>query len=472
MVGCVAALSILFGACEFEHPLSVEPVAGSEELDEGAEDDVEDTPAGWSVFVYMNADNDLEGAAIDDLNELEHGLAQVSAAPEVYVLLDRAVGHHSLLGNWTDTRLYRVVADPQTGNRELVSERLDLAELGLSADSEIELNMGDPAVLEAFLGFAAENPASHRLLILWGHTTGFRAGASWTLAPGARVASERALGIDEGSGGTSLSIASIGRVLSRYPVDVLLFDAGFMAGIEYAFELADGASVMVASQSQVPTEGWDYSGLVGAVAGAMPRAVGRTTASTGRAIAYGPEGLGRALVAAFAEDHAGRDGATVSALSLAAVGMVAERLNQVSDRLQEEVSTDEARNALREALFYNVEDFFSVPGDLNIDLGDLAAVVAGELPSISPLSNSLSQSVSQAVVAVWAAAGANERATGLSVHLIPLGPDGSASSTHDRLYFRNGLADEPLRFVQSSSWVPEWPSGPGLLYRLWYEVLP
>jgi hypothetical protein len=206
----------------------------------------------------------------------------------------------------------------------------------------------------------------------------------------------------------------------------------------------------------VPTEGWDYASLVGAVAGAQSA----------------PEELGRALVAAFSEDHADLSGATVSALRLAGVASVSDRLNQLADQLWEEISTDEARSSLREALFYDVEDFFSVPGDLNIDLGDLASIVARELPELGPLSDELSQALSDAIIESWAAPGSNESATGLSVHLIPLGPDGSASSTHDQLYFRNGPADDPLRFVESSSWVPEWPSGPGLLYRLWYEVLP
>jgi hypothetical protein len=86
-----------------------------------------DEPGAWTVMVYMDGDNNLEGAALEDL--LEMGDATNT---EFVVLLDRSPGYASGdllgLGDFTDSVLLHV-AD---GQAEML-------------DTPGEVDMGDPS---------------------------------------------------------------------------------------------------------------------------------------------------------------------------------------------------------------------------------------------------------------------------------------------------------------------------------------
>ena len=76
--------------------------------------------AKWTVLVYMDGDNGgtypLEGAGIDDINEME----QVNLPSDVNVLVqfDRIAGHDSSNGDWTTTRRYRIIHDNDPNHPE------------------------------------------------------------------------------------------------------------------------------------------------------------------------------------------------------------------------------------------------------------------------------------------------------------------------------------------------------------------
>ena len=57
----------------------------------------------WTVLVYVAGDNNLEGAAIDDVNEME--AVRLPSDLQVGVLVDRSPGYDTSNGNWTDTRV-------------------------------------------------------------------------------------------------------------------------------------------------------------------------------------------------------------------------------------------------------------------------------------------------------------------------------------------------------------------------------
>jgi len=139
----------------------------------------------WTFIVYMAADNDLESAAIADLNELE-AIRNLDRAPiTILVLLDRNPGYDMTNGNWSDTRLFEVKSDPAGLNSTIISTRLDCPQLGLCKDTETELNTADPLVLSRLIDFAKlAYPAAHYALFVWGHGTGWRGGAGAETKPG------------------------------------------------------------------------------------------------------------------------------------------------------------------------------------------------------------------------------------------------------------------------------------------------
>ncbi len=197
--------------------------------------------ASWTILVYLDADNNLEGAGLADLAEMQ---AAGTPPPGVNVLvqIDRAPRYSPLDGNWTDTRRYRV-----TGG----------AELELLADDSTELieilgeaNMGDPATLSDFVRWGtAAYPARHTALILWNH------GAGW---PG--------LAWDESSPGEdNLTLADLAAALNQSGVrlDLIGVDACLMGQMDLFEALAPYADLAVASEEIEPAAGWDYRAWLG-----------------------------------------------------------------------------------------------------------------------------------------------------------------------------------------------------------------
>jgi hypothetical protein len=434
-------VALAFSSCA---PGIMLPASATSQLDAGDSE--------WVVVVYMSADNELEPRAIEDLNEMEAaGLAGTGVT--VLALLDRAPGHDASNGDWTGTRVYQITDDPVASDAAIRSVPLTLPVLGIDpSGADVELDTADPATLASLLDFAGERYApEHLALIVWGHGSGFRADAIHRSSPPGGF---RATSFDDSSGGDGLYTAELAHALARHPLDVIGFDTCFGASLELAYELRDLARFMVASQDAVPADGWEYDDLL------------RRFAESDRR----PESFAASIVQSYADLNAGLAGATISTTDLAETGGLVAALNVFSDELHAGLVDSAVRDAVRATIFYDVEDFYATPGDLAVDVADLARVVSASHGLAGQAAEDLRDAVARAVVASWSGSG-NPRATGLSVHLIPLEEDGSAASAHDPAYVRGADVPHPLSFVSASSWPPALATGTGLLYRLFYEVL-
>lgn len=209
----------------------------------------------WTVMVYLDGDNNLEAAALADLNEMEAATADPDT--RVIVLFDRSRGNSSAQGNWAETRLYEIRHD--TDPSVIASDRLtDPTWLEIYGDEGDELNMGREETLRNFVAFCkATYPSDHTALVLWDH------GSGWAPPlPGTSPPETKAIAIDDTSEGDALSVKAVAGALAGQAVDVLGFDACLMAQVEVAWELRDSARYMVASQGVEPASGWDYTGLL------------------------------------------------------------------------------------------------------------------------------------------------------------------------------------------------------------------
>jgi hypothetical protein len=392
----------------------------------------------WTIAVYMSGDNELESQALEDLNEME-AAAPAGDRMTVVALVDRAEGHATANRNWSETRLYEVVHDPLGEAAQLVSTRLGSAHLGLTPDADVELNTGAARTLSGFVSFVTEAyPARHTALVLWGSGSGYRA-----------------ISVDDGAGADPLLTSELSQALESHMLDVIALDLAFGAQIEIAYELRGHASQLIASQQTVSLDGWEYNRLLDTLA----------------ADSEGPDAFRRAAISAFAAERASTSGATISAIDLAQVETAAQALDELSNALYDYATTNERRNGLRSLLFSDIEDFYRTPGDLNLDLGDLARQVTRAYPHASEVAQPLAEAVDAAVLESWSAPGANERASGLSVHFIPIDDSGYAFPPHDAAYFAGRIGPAPPAFVSVSDWVPNDTDRTGLLYRLWYESL-
>lgn len=272
--------------------------------------------ADWTLMVYIAADNNLEDAALVDLDEIEAGMPKEGV--EIIVLIDRAKEYSKGLGDWTDARVLRMRPDQQSG--VLASE--ELLRLG-------EINTGDPLHVQRLIEYSTSNfPAKRYGLVMWDH------GGGW-----------QGMADDEDAGPNdahdSLTLPELRGALSRAipagnKLDLIGFDMCLMAQVEIAYEVADFARYMVASQATEPGYGWPYDVLLPEFGNA----------------AAGPKRLAQNIVRRYAEftDKADERIATQSAIDLSRIGEVKTALDAFANRVGP--TTGQTWTALARSVFW------------------------------------------------------------------------------------------------------------------------
>ena len=189
----------------------------------------------WTFMVYLDADNNLESAGIDDLNEME--TVGSNEHMNIIVQFDRAEGEDSSNGDWTNTRRYYVTKDNDTSTiHSIIIENMT------------EQNMGDPRTLTDFVIWTMQNyPAQHYLLSIWDHGGGIK-GTCW----------------DDGSDGDHLNLPELKTAftdimnITHRKIDIIGFDACLMGGASIHYQLNPFANIIVASEATESNDGWPY----------------------------------------------------------------------------------------------------------------------------------------------------------------------------------------------------------------------
>ncbi len=224
--------------------------------------------AKWTVMVYMAGDNNLDGAALRDIEEM----ARIGSTKDVNVLVQ--------LDRLEDKKTRRFLITKGGGyNRDCV-------------ESFGETNTGDPKILEDFLAWSIERyPAERYFLILWNHGSGWWEEARSRAAvmktsddryrhSGSRVSlfrhktdppthsTHRSICYDDTSGGDALDNSELKNVLANActaigkKVDILGMDACLMTMVEVAWQLRDSVEILVGSEIEEPNDGWPYAEIL------------------------------------------------------------------------------------------------------------------------------------------------------------------------------------------------------------------
>jgi hypothetical protein len=210
----------------------------------------------WTILVYMNGDNNLEGAAIGDINEME--MVDSSALVSIVVQVDRIPGYDNTNGDWTDTRRYYIISDSDPN--VINSIRLDtLPPLG-------ELNMGDPQTLVDFVNWGIDNyPAAHYAVVVWNHGNGwYKDGFDDILLRGVSDdwTDGSTIGISDGEWESAISAIRdhLGRNIDLYGFDACLMQMWEVMDITDEF-----ADYMVGSEEVTNSDGWNYTQFLSAL---------------------------------------------------------------------------------------------------------------------------------------------------------------------------------------------------------------
>ena len=206
----------------------------------------------WTFMVYLDGDNDLESAAIEDFFEMSD--VGSDANVNILVLMDRIGSYDTSNGNWTGTRRGIVNKGDAPGSSW--------------GKSMGELNMGDPDNLVDFITWGAENyPASNYAVILWNHGGGWRDGTSADKNP-----LFKDVCYDDTNGEDCLYTYEVRAALEEVAAaginpKLIGFDACLMGMVEVAYEVRNNADVMVASPYSEPGDGWPYTEILSELTG-------------------------------------------------------------------------------------------------------------------------------------------------------------------------------------------------------------
>ena len=206
----------------------------------------------WTIMVYMDGDNNLEGNGIEDLNEMEAIGSDDNI--NVIVAFDRIPGYNSSNGNWTDTRLFYVTKD---NNTSIINSTL------LRTPGEMKMDRASTLAIWGWWGIA-NYPAAHYALVIWDHGTG------WTKGEEKPV---RGSCSDDTSGWNSeLEIWEVRLAMGAFlgfhgldRLDLLGYDCCLMGMAEVGYETADMVDTFVASEETEGLDGWEYDRWLGSL---------------------------------------------------------------------------------------------------------------------------------------------------------------------------------------------------------------
>ena len=195
------------------------------------------TPPRWTIMVYMAADFLPDLPWRENINQME--AANKVPGTNIIVLVDP-------LGS-NDSMLLQIEHDDGTHGDAIISPRVN--DSGAVIPSNGTVDMGSPDTLSSFIRFSATNfSADHLVLIMWGH-----AGGWYGLCPdGSDI-----LTLPEFGQALAGAKSDIGRTL-----DLIGIDSCSEASVEMLYEICPYADYLVASEKNIPIEGFPYTPIL------------------------------------------------------------------------------------------------------------------------------------------------------------------------------------------------------------------
>ena len=245
-------------------------------------------PASWTIMVYLDGDNNLEDAAIDDVNEME----MIGSSDEVNIIVqfDRIDSYDETNGDWKDTRRFRIIQDE---DEQIIGSP--------AVQTPGELNMGDPATLTDFINWSVTNyPADHYALILWNHGGGWY--KSMEKPAGKKETPNFKDVCYDDTDGDVLTNIEVGEAIAASGIhfDMLAYDACVMGMIEVAYQTRNTTDVVLFSEDFVPWDGFAYTEFLDSLTSRPDMTVEELSESI--IVAYGRYYEDNITLAAFHED--------------------------------------------------------------------------------------------------------------------------------------------------------------------------
>ena len=206
--------------------------------------------AEWTVMVYCAADNNLDLAGVEDLNELEYSGSTDSV--NFIFLLDRY--------GWDDTKLYYVLHDslgtPSGSDMNIISQDISSTAPWLASEED----MSNPQTLQDFVIWTIQNyPANHYLLSIWDHGNGIFMAGGGGITKGECWDDHGAdpyayIDLEELRDVLAAAYAANG----NQKIDIVGHDVCNLGQIETHYQMKDYVKIGIASEEGEPWDGWEY----------------------------------------------------------------------------------------------------------------------------------------------------------------------------------------------------------------------
>ncbi|MDD2716619.1 MAG: clostripain-related cysteine peptidase [Candidatus Wallbacteria bacterium] len=207
----------------------------------------------WTIMIYVDADNSLQEALMEDVNEME----MVGSSDDVNIVVEIDRLNKNMKGfkgePWDNTRRYFIKKDDDS--KEIKSELLE---------NMPEQNMGDPQTLVDFIKFCHEKyPAQKYALILENHGDGWRkANRGTDRGICEDDTSNDKLTLPELKSALELGTCGLGKKF-----DAMEFDACLMAMLEVSSQIRNYVEFASFSQEEEPGAGNPYDKLLTQIKG-------------------------------------------------------------------------------------------------------------------------------------------------------------------------------------------------------------
>ncbi len=372
------------------------------------DDPIITVPGKWTIMVWLDGDNNLEPAALNDFNEMEFGLynairrnSSVENNISVIVQIDRTSGYlsggYDGEDDWENTRRYKIKPDSVTGDARIRSELLD---------DMAEVNMGDADNLKDFISYCKTNyPSDNYALILWNHGGGVKGSERFNFIDYDYLTLPKAICWDDTDGSDALYIGEIKDILTDTEnVDFLGFDACLMGMAEVAYEYRPGtgdfsAEAMSASAANVQGDGWEYDRILNCFTGASEDGFNNPAIT-----------MSKAIVVEHKREFSSYSNETMAAYDLSRIEDVKGKLDALSALLVDKrTDIDAIRGSYQNSNtleYFNEDSDYEWVNNPHFDLYDFASRVSSysgfsSSSSITTAADNLKISVDECVVKSW-----------------------------------------------------------------------
>ncbi len=185
----------------------------------------------WTILVFLNADNNLHFAGLDDIKEME----RLKSSEKINIVVQ--------FDGKDESDSKRLLVNGNSGTEVL-------EEMG-------EVDMGDWKNFRDFIIWGAGNyPAKKYFVIVWNHGSGWKQDLYTSFEI-------KGISYDDTSH-NHISTTQLGRALKEAAqtlgkkIDIYGSDACLMGMIEVAWEIKDYTNIIIGSEETEPFDGWPY----------------------------------------------------------------------------------------------------------------------------------------------------------------------------------------------------------------------